>query len=475
MKHLATRIFLAFFAALLLTALGAIAITSWSLAERQEAAQRELLAAAEAAAAALAEGGRPALINWSESRARDARPSLDILVLDEWGEDLLGRSLPVTPALQANPIDDDGFYDFSVVLLDLPREMPVLISAEGEAFRLQAVPRRTGLAAWKDVPMPLLLLALIVTALTSLLLARSITRPVLGLQRVTERLAAGDFASPVDTGALGRRDEIGRLARSLHRMAERLDTLIRGQRQLLRDISHEVRSPLARIRLATGLLVQRDAAAEQAVSRIDSEIHRLDELIEQILDVSRLESGSTGFEHETLDLRAITERILTDAAFEAQQLGKRLHAELTDDPLLLVGDRHWVHSAIENVVRNALRHTDEGSEVAVRLRREDSIAILQVSDSGSGLPENELQKIFEPFYRGRNPANVAAAGTGLGLAIVARVMQSLGGSIAARNRRDADGRVIGLEILLRWPLALTSPPTSRTASAHADRDHHSRG
>lgn len=488
MKQLAARIFIAFFAALLLSSLGAIALTAWVITERQSTAESELLEAAETAATALAAGGRESLRSWAESRAKEKRASMDILVVDESGTDILGRRLPEETTAPQNAATEEWDYDIPAVLLNLPQTSPELLSTEGESFRLLAVPRRTGLATWRDVPLQLLILALAVTGLTSLLLARSITRPVLALQRTTELLAAGELDTRVSKEALDRRDEIGRLAKSLNTMAERIDSLIRGQQQLLRDVSHEVRSPLARIRLATGLLTQRDPTAVAAVARIDDEVQRLDELIDKILDVSRLESGALSWKFEPLELHQLVDRLVTDAVFEASQLGKSLETNLGDSPMHIVGDRHWVLATIENVVRNALKHTPIGSRVLVELDSttgdgvSPGYAELRVTDTGHGLAEEELQRIFEPFYRGQTQqtgdgrsdraassradtehVQVHAAGYGLGLAIAARVMQGHGGHITARNTRDANGQVQGLMISLKWPLASQQVPANQIA------------
>jgi signal transduction histidine kinase len=209
-------------------------------------------------------------------------------------------------------------------------------------------------------------------------------------------------------------------------------------------------------------MAQRDPAATSAANRIGEEIARLDELIDKILDVSRLESGTTAFDREPLELRSLLEAILVDAHFEAAQLGKTLESRLTDGPLGVIGDRYWISAAIENVVRNALKHTPEGSQVLVTLesaRREGTrVAILGVSDTGHGLAESELARVFEPFFRGSkdgdgHAASPRAAGSGLGLAIAARVVQAHGGKIEAMNLRDVDGMAQGLRIILTWPLA----------------------
>lgn len=474
MRQLAARIFGAFFAALLLTAFGAIGLTSWVLADRQKMADAELLEAAQAAAAALASADRDGLLAWAKNRSAENRHQLEILVVDETGVDVLGRLVPgseaVTPSAST---EEDWEYDFPAVMLSLPTATPLLYAADGEPFRLLPVPRRAGLAAWRDVPLQLMMLALIVTGLVSLLLARSITRPILALERTTESLAGGTLEARVPSTARDRSDEIGRLARSLDTMAERLGSLIRGQRQLLRDVSHEVRSPLARIRLASGLMVQRDPAASAAAARIDDEVTRLDELIDKILDVSRLESGSISWQREPLELRSLVEGLVIDAAFEASQIGKSLESRLVDAPLPIIGDKYWVLAAIENIVRNALRHTPEASRVTIDLQQLDdektNFATLSVSDTGRGLSEEELKRIFEPFFRGStdgdgHAASPRAAGSGLGLAIAARVVQAHGGRIEAKNLRGDDGAVQGLQVILTWPLADTPHRGFRAAS-----------
>lgn len=469
MRHLVTRIFLAFFATLLIAGAGAVALTSWVLEQREAALQQEVLGAAQAAADALAEGGRSALVQWTRQRTTDPLPAIEIFVVDEWGDELIGRSIPGAGAARQEAVEDWP-TDLPTVLLDLPRESPLVVSAEGELFRLVPSPRRAGVALWRDLPLQLLALALAVTALASLLLARSITGPISKLQRTTLSLAAGNLEARVEPSTLRRRDEIGRLARSLEVMAGKLDALLRGQQQLLRDVSHEVRSPLTRIRLATGLLGQRDTTPNPLLSRIDEEVAQLDVLIDRILDVAKLESGASEWRREPLELRGMTERIVVDATFEASQLGIVLEPKLTDEALMIQGDRHWVQSAIENVVRNALRHTGSGARVQIHLDRDNSHAKLSVSDNGPGLDESELPKIFEPFYRGRSigGGGGSGGGAGLGLAIVARVLQAHDGTVAARNLRDADGAIVGLEIALRWPLDLTLSRAGRTASERAD-------
>lgn len=466
MSKLALRIFVSFFVALMVTGVGTITVTSWLIAERKEAAAADLLVAAQEAANALADGGVSSLRAWAERRSVESSVSLDVLIIDENGKDLLGRTRPNSSPEFPAATDDVFAYDFPAVFLNLPTESPELISDEGEVFRLIAVNPRTGFGVLRDIPVPLLTLSFFVTALVSFLLARSITRPIIELQKTTEDLAIGKLDSRVSKTAQSRRDEIGQLARSLNAMANQISSLIKGQQQLLRDISHEVRSPLTRIRLASGLLAQRDAAAATTAARIDGEIARLDELIDKILDVSRLESGAVSWRPEPLELCSILERVLADAGFEAEQLGKVLSSRLPDSPLDIVGDRHWIQSAVENVIRNALKHTPHGASVEILVDEHERFARVRVRDSGAGLPVEDLAKIFEPFYRSAaNGSERTDTSTGLGLAIAAQVIRGHRGRIEARNLSHEGFRSSGFEVCMQWPLKEKTITDSRTAIA----------
>jgi two-component system sensor histidine kinase CpxA len=466
MSKLALRIFVSFFVALMVTGVGTITVTSWLIAERKEAAAADLLVAAQEAANALADGGVSSLRAWAERRSVESSVSLDVLIIDENGKDLLGRTRPNSSPEFPAATDDVFAYDFPAVFLNLPTESPELISDEGEVFRLIAVNPRTGFGVLRDIPVPLLTLSFFVTALVSFLLARSITRPIIELQKTTEDLAIGKLDSRVSKTAQSRRDEIGQLARSLNSMANQISSLIKGQQQLLRDISHEVRSPLTRIRLASGLLAQRDAAAATIAARIDGEIARLDELIDKILDVSRLESGAVSWRPEPLELCSILERVLADAGFEAEQLGKVLSSRLPDSPLDIIGDRHWIQSAVENIIRNALKHTPHGASVEILVDEHERFARVRVRDSGAGLPVEDLAKIFEPFYRSAaNGSERTDTSTGLGLAIAAQVIRGHRGCIEARNLSHEGFRSSGFEVCMQWPLKEKTITDSRTAIA----------
>lgn len=462
MNRLSLRIFVSFFAAMLLIGAGAILITFWVVSERLEDNAVALREAAGQAAGALSRGGRPALVEWLRDDAvrRRGHP---LLVIGDDGRELLGRPLPPRIGAMRRAAPPLRLEDAPGVVLRPPERLPVLLAADGTRYGLLLPPARPR-GFWPpllqpDARAPLLLLAVGVTALVSFVLARSITRPIGDLQRATQALSAGDLGTRVAAATRGRGDELGRLAASFDGMAARLAALIEAREQLLRDVSHELRSPLARMRLATGLARQSGADVPRQLERLETEIERLDELIGRVLDVARLDAGHAAIAVEPLDLVELVERLAADARYEAQANGRQLEWRPEVARLEVAADPAWLAAAIENVVRNALRHAPAGSSVVVELHAEaGGAARVVVSDAGPGVPDDELERIFEPFHRVAAARERSSGGAGLGLAIAARVMRAHGGSIAAVNLRDAPGDAPrGLAITLRLPSA---PPSS---------------
>jgi two-component system sensor histidine kinase CpxA len=459
-NRLFVRIFSAFFLILLLVLAGAVAITTWTLNEREARAANDLQAAAEQAAEALALRGREGLAEWASAQQRETTTAVVILVVDDVGREILKRPLPPNPPaapaadVTASDLDEEFFGDLPTVALNLPGSRPMLYSEDGDSFELIPVPRVRGpLAALglREAAPALLLLALVVTALISSMLARSITGPIFDLQSTTESLAAGRLESRVPARTLRRTDELGRFSRSLNSMAERLETLVNSRDELLRNVSHELRSPLTRMRLAIGLTQQPAQPPIDMLKRIEAEIERLDELIGGVLDVTRLDSAHADLRREQINLSDLLASLAQDASFEAESTGRHLDWQPPSDACCIEGDRHWVAAAIENVVRNALRYTPVGSTVVLRLERSVEAIDVVVCDSGAGIAREDLARVFEPFQRANSSTTGAPGGSGLGLAITAGVMKAHGGSVMARNREATDGSVLGLEIRLRWP------------------------
>lgn len=277
-------------------------------------------------------------------------------------------------------------------------------------------------------------------------LARQLAAPVAGLQVAARQLAAGDLAARATPHIASRRDEIGVLARDFNTMAERVEMLVSAQQRLVRDVSHELRSPLARIRVAAELARQRAGPeATGVLDRLEAEADCLEHLIGQLLALSRLDTAAPAGEAESIDLGELVAAIAEDAGFEASARGVRVLVEASA-PVSVCGQRQVLRSAIENVVRNAIACTANGSEVLIRVEASSDEAVVSVSDRGPGVPEGELAAVFEPFYRVEHARERGRGGAGLGLAITARAVALHGGSVEARNRPEG-----GLEVELRLP------------------------
>jgi two-component system sensor histidine kinase CpxA len=295
---------------------------------------------------------------------------------------------------------------------------------------------------------PRLLLLTLLAGLICLGLARHLTAPVASLRGTVRRLAGGDLSARAAPAVGSRRDEIGDLARDFDGMAGKLEALVGAQRRLQRDVSHELRSPLARLGVALELARQRGGAeVREPHDRIEREAARLDELVGQLLTLSRLEAGEQVAGRQPLDLRRVAEEVVGDASFEARARDVTVRLEAAA-PLPVDGDPALLRSALENVVRNGVRFTAPGSEVVVKASVDPEGLAIRVRDHGPGVPGDQLDKVFEPFFRASEARDRDSGGVGLGLAIAAGAVRAHGGTIAARN---ADGG--GLEVTIRLPAA----------------------
>jgi two-component system sensor histidine kinase CpxA len=289
--------------------------------------------------------------------------------------------------------------------------------------------------------------AMVVSALFALLLAWYVSAPLARIRTSTRRFAGGDLDARVGRLRFGRSAEMVALAAEFDAMAERIKALIESHRRLVRDVSHELRSPLARQRVA--LELARDAGPAEVASsldRIEREADRLEAMLAQSLELSRLET-TLHVASDDIALDQVLEDIITNAAYEGAPRGRKVVlAEC--ERVHLAGEQAALHSAFENVIRNALAHTADGSTVAVRLRRDGATAEVRVRDHGPGVRPSDLERIFEPFFRTDGARTLGRGGTGLGLAIARRAIQRHGGRIEARNCEDG-----GLEMVVRLPLA----------------------
>ena len=281
-------------------------------------------------------------------------------------------------------------------------------------------------------------------------LARHIAAPIDRLRFATKKIANEQLHTRIDRDVLNRGDELAALGHDFNGMADRIENLVTAQRQLLSDVSHALRSPLARLNVALGLARRQSApGAKEHLDRIELETERLNTLIGQLLTMARVDSG-VGLERRTVfDLAAVVDEVAMDADYEAR--GRRCVVEVAGARQCPVsGSPDMIRGAIENVVRNAVRHTAEGTRVEVSLERHDharpGTAVIRVRDHGPGVPEKIVSSLFVPFYRGPHADN-NQNGTGLGLAITRRVFEVHGGTATAANA-DGGGFVVSLVLPL---------------------------
>ncbi|MEA9389043.1 ATP-binding protein [Acerihabitans sp. TG2] len=294
------------------------------------------------------------------------------------------------------------------------------------------------------MPAPLFWMGLVGGLLFSMLLAWNLTRPMLQMRRAFERVSRGDLSVRLFPMMRRRHDEIADVAKDFDAMAERLQVLVSDREALLHDVSHELRSPLARLQLAIGLANQNPKNVSASLDRIEHETGRLDRMIGELLALSRAEhQGSPGEDY--FDLHGLVEAVVNDARYEAQVPGVEIQLNShPQDDYTVKGNAEMMRRGVENIVRNALRFSTQGQRVHVTLSRVDNLLDITVADQGPGVEEKKLSSIFDPFVRVNGPLN--GKGYGLGLAITRKVALAHGGQVAAHN-----GIHGGLVISIRIP------------------------
>jgi len=445
-RSLYLKIFLWFWAAMTLLVVSVMWTTHQvaDLAGLAPETSAELRQAVRELRAALAGGG--------EARAREVLARLDpgarsrLRVFGPGGE-LLGRA-PDPAAARRLFVEElrssaGDRYRIAVTLREPGRR------EHGPPGRDSAHPR-AALGWLLGGPAPIqwtrLAVAVAVSGFVCFLLARYLSAPVGRLRNAAQRLAAGDLATRVGPAFGARRDEIGELGRDFDAMAERLEALLGAQTRLIRDVSHELRSPLARLQVALELARKRAGAAASAeLDRIEREAERLNELIGRILALERLERNLVDERAARVDLLGLVRSVVADADYEARAQGRSV-ALVEGAALFALGREDLLRSAVENVVRNAVRYTTGGDRIEVRLASAGAESAIRVRDHGPGVPERALASLFEPFFRAESARDRASGGSGLGLAITERTVRNHGGRVAARNAPGG-----GLEVELRLP------------------------
>ena len=389
-------------------------------------------------------------------RTAPTRPERGYLVDIETGRELSGLPLPTDTSELVSRAKDSGDLQLERLLTEVLIARPVNGSPGGHRYVFLLVrPRTTFLLptttnAWLQIAA-----AVATSAVVCYWLARYVVGPVRRLQTAARRLAGGDLGARVGPNAslMHGDDEFSELAVDFDDMAARIESLLTAQRRLIADISHELGSPLTRVNVALGLAFRKiGAECHPELERIKLEAQRLNELIRQLLLLSEMESKPPAEGLETLHLPEMVREIAADAEFEAGS--RRCRVGVTVAPggeAVVRGVRHLLRSALENIVRNAIRYTAEDSEVLIELGSrsagdsEGARLVVQVRDHGPGVPVAALDHLFQPFYRVSEARDRQSGGTGLGLAITRQAVEAHGGTVHAANHPDG-GLLVEVEL-----------------------------
>lgn len=452
MKSLFLKIFLWFWTAFAIVAVALVVIVTItrSNTKMQTGVSVYLPFEARQAVDIYEREGKPALQHHFDHLAEEgfAKPYL----LDENWKDVLGHQPPAKAvefgkAAGRDTPRVDKFHGWKVIaaqqiVADSGRKYTILVIIEH--------PPVVGLVSDLDYRTLVgLLVIYAVGTFSCFWFARHIAGPIVKLSEAAGQIADGSLDTRSGLSIRLRRDEIGRLGASFDRMVERIESLVHGQQRLFGDVSHELRSPLARLSVAEGLL--RQCPPEERVEYLDRialEVDYIDRLIGQLLTLARIDSGADSSRTETLELGSLIQEVAVDGNFEAQAKSCAVKVDFMDT-CMTAGAREQLRRAIENVVRNAIRYTQPGTDVEIALRKQGALsrAEIQIRDHGPGVSSEHLEKIFLPFYRVPADNDDPAGGAGLGLAITERVIRMYGGSVSAMNAPDG-GLIVKLELPL---------------------------
>ena len=476
MHSLFVRIFVLFWIAMALIVGGSIAVTFTVAAREYESRelQRRPAAIAIQASEVLGKGGVAALKKWLSANEHSIADR-DLYIIGPDGQDILGRRLSDSAARRLEYFnresmsEPDAEASPSLPPPPLPpppprnfrpqRAAPQIVGPDGSTYTVLLVPRRPSIFGALSLPgisLMILCIALVVSAFASWWLAQHLSAPIRRIQEGARALASenldarGGASLRVSAGFEDRKDELAVLARDFDAMADGLIANRAAVTRLLRDISHELRSPLARMRLAVGLARRPTADSERQLDRLEREIERLDDLIGQVLKLARLNGTDAPIEREPVDVDEMIEEIVHDANFEGAAKGCTISVEGSAGQTVN-GNRELLRSAIENVLRNAVRYSPPGAPVEVAVERSDAGLAVSIRDRGPGVPAADLERIFEPFFRVAESRDRDSGGEGIGLAITSQVMRAHGGSATAGNRPAG-----GLEVRLGLPAAAWS-------------------
>ncbi len=427
MGRLFWKLFLFILLAQLTTAMGVGLVFSLRHKAEREALKMHPNDAAVIALASkvLAEEGEPGLRR--KLQEWQSMPLPRVFAVDGEGKEILQRKLPAGAGLVKQSVNlKDGRH--WQLLLEPPPPPP----------GMERIPPSPG-----HIPLPALFGALFGSLLFAALLAQYLSKPISLMSEAFQSVAEGNMDVNL-SGKIGRRrDELADLGREFDRVALRLKLLIEGRQRLLHDVSHELRSPLARISAAVDLAQQQPEKMDDWLARIQRESERMDVLVGEILAVARLDAAAGQRQLQSIPLAEWLDELLSDAAFEAGSHGGTVEL-VNHGPDTLHCEPELLARAVENVLRNAIRHGGAGGRILFVVDQDNGGVRFTVADRGPGVPEAELESIFQPFFRSAHAQ--ATGGYGLGLALARRIVEAHGGVIRAANRVGG-----GLEVVIELP------------------------
>lgn len=454
MRSLYGKIFLTFWLATILIIITTAWVTS-EIAQKSSIPVREQVfmdSYATAAVATFESGQYDALKKWLAHTGQSKKMVMYLLCSTG---DIVGPHNPPEEIKRiaadlANEQLDDGILKFGNLIVSHE-----ILSTSGKAYRLAAVSEKPlshfVIIPWAGLSIRLII-ATFISGLICYLLSIYLTQPLRSLGLAAQSLATGKLNTRVGRIKGHRRDEIAQLSHEFDRMAEELESLIHSKERLLQDISHELRSPLARLHIAIeiGRKVTQ-GTAEAAFDRMETECLRLNTLIGEILNFARLDKSTDELQKTEVSILDLLTKVTEDANFESTGETKRVRilSKIDYHPII---DERLVHRAIENIVRNALRYSPPNEPVSISytLNETNDVLFIDIEDKGPGVPEEQLETIFNPFYRVDSSRTKTTGGYGLGLAIAQKAISLHNGRIVATNRKGG-----GLKIRIYLPLIQT--------------------
>ncbi len=440
------KLFQRIFATFCMVIICAIFVASFSfwvvqtqLAENQSKHQRDMeISLLRDVINSLSAGGELSVRNRLEQLRKESAAQNIIVITGDTKQDILNRPIP--------PNEIESAYSFA---LKNPNSKLVALRYDPFGEEYLFFIRHFDRTQIERMPSPLLIPGLplapiwhefiilisliLVGLLLAYLLANNITQPIRILEHGINRLAAGELDARVSQQLDDRKDELANLGIQFDRMADQLQKLVEKERHLLHHVSHEMRSPLARIQAIVGLLQARPDKQAEYIARLESELTRMDNLVGELLTLSRLETANIPMEKEWLSIVPFLQQIVEDSQSVAEKKGHTVQLEVSNvnpDARLEVNES-YLYRAFDNVIRNAMNYSPEGSTINVKMYEDRKNLHVEIVDNGNGVKETQLPHIFTAFYRADSSANTS--GTGLGLALTKHIIEQHQGKIIAEN------------------------------------------